>query len=104
LKVFTLYIGTTRPGAKDAIVRIINQRFPSFTVISGEGRFQGKTEPMWFVRIATNHPLDVLATASEIRSTLQQETVGIEYESRYYLCSEEDAASALRTLLLSQRH
>jgi hypothetical protein len=102
LKVFTLYIGTTRPGAKETVVRIINERFPSFTVISGEGRFQGKTEPMWFVRIATDRPLEVLETASEIRSALQQETVGIEYESRYYRCSDEDTASALRTLLLSQ--
>lgn len=102
VKVFTLYIGTTKPEAKETIARIIRERFPSFTVISGEGHFHGRTEPMWFVRIATQEPLSVVATATSIRAALDQDAVGIEYESRYYCCSKDDPASELRELLLVQ--
>src|SRR3954451_5044213 len=99
MKVFTLYIGTNRAGARKTIVHIIDERFPSFTVISGEGHFQGKTESMWFVRIATEEPLKVIETAEAIRVALNQEGVGIEYESRYYRCMEGDCAKELRNFL-----
>ena len=99
MKVFTLYVGTTQADAKEIVVKLISERFGSFTVISGEGHHHGKFEPMWFVRIGTNKPLLVVETADALRTALKQEVVGIEYESRYYRCTAEDPASALRTLL-----
>jgi|SRR3954467_10197743 hypothetical protein len=99
MKVFTLYVGTTQPEAKNTVVKLISERFGSFTVISGEGYYHGQFEPMWFVRIATDKPMLVVETADALRSTLNQEVVGIEYESRYYKCTPEDAATALRIIL-----
>src|SRR3954447_2447847 len=99
MKVFTLYVGTTQPEAKDSVVKLISERFGSFTVISGEGYYHGQFEPMWFVRIATDKPLLAVETADALRSTLSQEVVGIEYESRYYKCTARDPASALRIIL-----
>ena len=99
MKVFTLYVGTTQPEAKNTVVKLISGRFGSFTVISGEGYYHGEFEPMWFVRIATDKPLLVVETADALRSTLNQEVVGIEYESRNYKCTPEDAATALRIIL-----
>src|SRR5438045_2633251 len=99
MKVFTLYLGTTNPDAKDAVVKLISERFGSFTVISGEGHYHGQFEPMWFVRIATDKPLLVVETADALRSALNQEVVGIEYESRYYKCTADDPATALRIVL-----
>jgi hypothetical protein len=95
MKVFTLYIGTKQPGAKKKLLEILRKRFESFTVISGEGYFRGVAEPMWFVRLATDHPQKVLEIAEEIRSALQQDGVGIEYRSRYYRCTASDPAADL---------
>jgi hypothetical protein len=99
MKVLTLYIGTSQPSAKEKVVALINQRFDSFTVISGDGYFRGKPEPMWFVRIATDKPLLVVETAEALRSALNQETVGIDFEGRYYACTAVDPASDLKQLL-----
>jgi hypothetical protein len=99
MKVFTLYIGTRKSGAHEIISRIIGERFDSFTVISGEGHFKSVTEPMWFVRIGTRTPLLVIETAEAIRVALEQESVGIEYSSRYYTCSAADPASGLKGML-----
>jgi hypothetical protein len=98
-KVLTLYIGTTKPNAKETTERIIGERFDSFTVISGDGYFKGGREPMWFVRIATDNPLLVLQTAQVLRTELEQESVGIEYESRYYRCTAADPGMELRKYL-----
>ena len=95
LKVLTLYVGTTRRNAKETTERIIGERFDSFTVISGEGYFNGAREPMWFVRIATENPLLVLQTAQILRTELEQESVGIEYESHYYRCTAADPGMEL---------
>ena len=99
MKVFTLYVGTTQPEAKDTVVKLISERFGSFTVISGEGYYHGQFEPMWFVRIATDKPLLAVETADALRSALNQEVVGIEFESRYYKCTATDPATALRIIL-----
>jgi hypothetical protein len=102
MKVFTLYIGTSQPGAKETLLDILRKRFESFTVISGEGYFHGTAEPMWFVRLATDEQQKILEIAEEIRSTLQQDGVGIEYRSRYYRCTEQDPASDLSAVLESE--
>ena len=99
MKVFTLYIGTKQPGAKETLLEILRKRFESFTVISGEGYFRGAAEPMWFVRLATDHPQKVLEISEEIRSALRQDGVGIEYQSRYYRCTATDPASDLAEAL-----
>jgi hypothetical protein len=102
MKVFTLYIGTRKSGAHEVISKTIGQRFGSFTVIEGEGHFNGTIEPMWFVRIGTKTPILVIETAEAIRRALDQESVGIEYSSRYYICSANDQASSLRALLKAE--
>ena len=99
MKVLTLYIGTSQPGAKEKVVALISQRFASFTVISGDGYFRGIPEPMWFVRIATDKPLRVVETAEALRSALKQETVGIDFEGRYYTCTAENPAANLKKIL-----
>jgi hypothetical protein len=99
MKVLTLYIGTREPGAKHNVVALISQRFDSFTVISGDGYFRGKPEPMWFVRIASDKPLLVVETAEALRSALNQETVGIDFEGRYYACTAADPACGLKQIL-----
>lgn len=99
MKVFTLYVGTSRPNAKENLVKILRQRFDSFTVISGEGYFKGIPEPMWFVRLATDAPRIIFETAEEIKSHLDQDIVGIEYQSRYYRYAKDDPALELQSLL-----
>ena len=101
MKVLTLYIGTSQPEAKDTVVKLISQRFDSFTVISGEGHFRGAVEPMWFVRIATDKSLLALETAEALRKVLNQETIGIDFEGRYYSCTAADPASDLAQILKS---
>ena len=99
MKALTLYIGTRRRGARRTVVALMDQRFPSFTVIAGEGHFQGRSEPMWFVKIATLAPLKVLEAAEDIRAALNQENVGIEYAGEYYACTEEGPPKELKRLL-----
>lgn len=103
MKSLTLYIGTRKRNARRTIVTLLDKRFPSFTVIAGEGHFQGRREPMWFVKIATLAPLKVLEAAEEIRSALNQENVGIEYAGEYYACTEEGAPKELKRLLGKRR-
>jgi hypothetical protein len=92
---FTLYIGTKRDGAKSEVVRIVGEHFSSFTIIPGEGFFRGTNEPVWLVKIATEDCPRVIETAEQIRKTLDQDGVGIEYCNRYYRCTQADPASAL---------
>jgi hypothetical protein len=99
MKVFTLYVGTSHPHARETLLAILRNRFESFTVISGEGYFRGVPEPMWFVRLGTDESEKVFAIAEEIRSALHQDALGIEYQSHYYRCTENDSASDLKILL-----
>jgi len=99
MKVFTLYVGTSRPAAKNLLLNILRKRFESFTVISGEGYFKGIPEPMWFVRVATDVPQIIFETAEEIRGALHQDIVGIEFQSRYYRYAKENPAQELQSLL-----
>jgi hypothetical protein len=103
LKTLTLYIGTRRRHARRTVVTLLDKRFPSFTVIAGEGHFQGKREPMWFVKIATLAPLKVLEAARDIRAALKQENVGIEYDGEYYSCNEDGPPKDLKRLLKAKR-
>ena len=99
MKVFTLYVGTGDPQAKETLLAILRKRFESFTVISGEGYFRGVPESMWFVRVGTEETDKVFDTAQEIRLALHQDGVGIEFQSRYYRCTESESAEELRRLL-----
>ncbi|HWD92526.1 MAG TPA: hypothetical protein VG938_09265 [Verrucomicrobiae bacterium] len=95
MKIFTLYIGMNEPGAGENILRILGESFPSFTFIEGKGVFRGTLESMWFVKIATTDSRLAIRVAENIRSTLQQDSVGIEYDNRYYKCTAADPASDL---------
>jgi hypothetical protein len=99
MKVFTLYVGTSRLNAKELLLKILRRRFESFTVISGEGYFKGVPEPMWFVRLATEDVQTIFETAKEIKTGLNQDVIGIEYQSRYYGYGKDDPARGLSTLL-----
>jgi hypothetical protein len=99
MKMFMLYVGTKRPGAKETILKILREHFASFTLIEGEGQFRGSGEPMWLVKVATDAGLEVINVAVRLRRELGQDGVGIEFENRYYRCTEADEASGLRKLL-----
>lgn len=98
-RVFTLYVGTDRAGARDTVVRLVAERFPSFTVIPGEGYFRGVAEPMWFIKIATFDAVSVAETAERIRIELKQDGVGVEVDNHYYRCTEDMSAKALLPLI-----
>jgi hypothetical protein len=95
MKIFTLYIGMDEPGARENILRILGESFPSFTFIEGNGVFRGALEPMMFVKVATLDSLLAIQAAENIRSALKQDSVGIEYENRYYKCTAQDPATDL---------
>ena len=89
MRVFTLYIGSKKPQARDELIRILSEHFPSFTVIAGEGFFRGSAEPAWMVKIASDDKVKVIHAAAMIREVLGQDGVGIETDGEYYRCSEE---------------
>ena len=95
MRLFTLYVGTNQASAKSEIVRIVCERFTSFTLIQGEGFFRGSAETVWLVKIATEDCPRVIETAAQIRQSLNQDGVGIEFGGRYYRCTQIDRASAL---------
>lgn len=97
MTMFALYIGNNQTDAKNQIIRIVGEQFPSFTLIQGEGFFRGTAEPVWMVKIATED-CDcrlIIETAAQIRQTLDQDGVGIECDGRYYRCTQADPATAL---------
>jgi hypothetical protein len=99
MRLFTLYVGTKQRGAKQLIIRLVGERFASFTLLRGEGFFRGVAEPVWIVKIATDDFRGALAVTAQIRDVLKQDGVGIEYAGQYHRVTEDDAASALSRLL-----
>lgn len=89
MQVFTLYIGSKKPQARDELIRILSEQFPSFTLIAGEGFFRGSAEPAWMVKIASDDKARVIHAAAMIREVLGQDGVGIEADGEYYQCSDE---------------
>jgi hypothetical protein len=102
MRLFSLYVGTNQPGAKIEILRLVRERFGSFTLIQGEGFFRGVSEPVWIVKIATDDFRAVLATAAQIRAALDQDGVGIEYAGQYHRVTKDNPAAALRRLFRRQ--
>jgi hypothetical protein len=102
MKIFTLYIGMDKPRAQENIVRILGESFPSFTFIEGKGVFRGNLEPMMFVKVATLNSQLAIQAAENIRSALNQDSVGIEYENCYYKCTAQDPASDLKKRLKAE--
>ena len=100
--VLTLYVGTKKRGAKSKILTIVRGRFASFSVIQGIGFFRGDSEPMWLIKLATPAPLVAIETAEALQAALGQDGVGIEFAGQYYRVTKDDAASALRRLLLKR--
>jgi hypothetical protein len=97
LELFKLYVGSLdSKSAEDTVTEVVGHWFESFTLLKGEGFFQGKREPVYFVRIATDEVEKVLAAASEIRNRLKQDEVGVEYGGVYYHCTASDRGDALR--------
>jgi len=105
LELFKLYVGSLdSKSAEDTVTEVVGNLFESFTLLKGEGFFQGKREPVYFVRIATDDVEKVLAAASEIRDRLQQDEVGVEYGGVYYRCTVSDQGDALRRRFGERRH
>ncbi len=97
LELFKLYVGSLDSrSAEDTVTEVVGDRFESFTLLKGEGFFQGKREPVYFVRIATDDVEKILTVASEIRDRLKQDEVGVEYGGVYYRCTVSDRGDALR--------
>ena len=95
MQIFTLHIGSGQADAHAVIVGIVGSRFESFTLITATGWFRAQCEPSWLVKIATDDVAKVIEAASQVRTALQQDGVGIEHEGRYYRCTAADPASAL---------
>jgi len=102
MKIFTLYIAVDKPGAKEIVQSLLSEGFPSFTFIEGKGFFRGDLESMLFVKVATTDWRRVIRVAENLRSTLQQDSVGIEYENMYYKCTATDSAGDLAKRLDSE--
>ena len=97
LELFKLYVGSLdSKSAEDTVTEVVGHLFESFTLLKGEGFFQGTREPVYFVRIATDDVEKILAAASEIRDRLKQDEVGVEYGGVYYRCTLSDRGDALR--------
>lgn len=95
MKLFRLYIGTRHEeGAfsvaqlREAIVRTLQPHFPSFTLLGGEGWFRGIPEPGLTVVVATDDLPRLLDAASELRSLLRQDGIGLEFSSHYHRVTE----------------
>jgi len=105
LELFKLYVGSLdSKSAEDTVTEVVGNLFESFTLLKGEGFFQGTREPVYFVRIATDDVEKILAVASEIRDRLKQDEVGVEYDGVYFRCTVSDRGDALRRRFGERRH
>lgn len=94
-RVHVLYLANTEGDAatpldRDRLVAIVEARFPSFTLINGEGVFEGRRRPVLIVRLRSDSTDAVVATAQELCIDLQQRFVGIETDGRYLRVYADD--------------
>jgi hypothetical protein len=106
--VCTLYIGQQSVSlgpdqARTRAIQALRERFPSFTVLQGEGWFEGACEPLLLARIATARPEEALAVAAALRSELEQESIGFECLGRFWQLtarsSLDDFAAAVERMV-----
>ena len=99
MMMLTLFVGTRQEGAKEKVFTMVREQFESYTIIEGQGYYQGRGEPVWEVKIATADPIAVLNLAGRIREELHQESVGIEHAGHYHRLTCDHPADELRQLI-----
>ncbi len=103
---YTLHLGSRDgfPISRAEIIPPVAKRFVSFSVTEGIGFFEGKTDPGWSIRIATDDIATLVALAEDLRSTFQQFGVGIEAFGHYHRCREANRGDELIAQLWGSRH
>ena len=94
-RVHVLYLANTEgDGAtaldRDRLVAVMAERFPSFTLMDGEGVFEGRRRPVLVVRVRSDSTDAVVATAQRLCLEFAQRFVGIETEGRYLRVYADD--------------
>jgi hypothetical protein len=102
---FTLYLGADSKtprideSARKEAFQIVSKRFDSFTVTNSTGCFLGDLEDVLVIHIASEYPDDIAALAFELRSTFDQQGVGIELGGRYFRATKDLSVDELRSQL-----
>ncbi len=94
---FALYLGAV-DGVRlesDRVSEVVGRSFDSFTLIPGEGRFRGASDPGWGIRIATNALPQLVELAAVLRREFRQDGVGIEVGGHYFRCTAETQPAKL---------
>jgi len=94
-RVHLLYLPNTEGDAatpldRDRLVAVMAARFSSFTIMDGEGVFEGRWRPVLVVRVRSDSTDAVVATAQEFCVAFAQRFVGIETEGRYLRVYADD--------------
>jgi len=94
-RVHVLYLANTEgdgatPLDRDRLVAVMAERFPSFTLMDGEGVFEGRRRPVLVVRVRSDSTDAVVATAQRLCLEFAQRFVGIETEGRYLRVYADD--------------
>ncbi len=94
-RVHLLYLANTEGDAataldRDRLVAVMAARFASFTIMAGEGVFEGRRRPVLVVRVRSDSTDAVVATAQELCLAFAQRFVGIETEGRYLRVYADD--------------
>jgi hypothetical protein len=82
----TLYVGADNETGEidlDRLSKIVGKRHEGFTIVPASGYWQGSPEPSALV-IISGDGLDVLPTVKDIKSELDQESVGIAWSDPIY--------------------
>ena len=100
---FTLYLGAEKShiGESDRkeAIQIVSKQVDSFTVTNSTGCFLGNLEDVLVIKIANEDPDDIAALAFELRSTFDQQGVGIELGGQYFRATKEISVDELRSQL-----
>ncbi len=94
-QVHLLYLANTEGDAttpldRDRLVAVVQERFPSFTLMDGEGVYEGRRRPVLVVRVRSDSTDAIVATAQRLCVAFAQRFVGIETEGRYLRVYADD--------------
>ena len=84
-RVFTLHVGSRHPrssflATEHLEIRIrAAKRFSSFTISVAEACFQNQNEEVILITMATDHPMEVLGLAKDLRALLDQDGIGVSH-------------------------
>ena len=79
---YTLYLGSPNreaflPADRQRALALVNNRFPSFTTLNGEGYFEGEPLPTLIIQIATKDRFSLSELCQELCVEFDQEWIGV---------------------------